>query len=355
MPQERAVSKTTSLAVREAEIEDVFVTYPRLLRDLMGWEYDFGLIARQMDLTSGRLDLLCTAQNKLILIELKVEPFQPPFLIQVVNYRNDLGCLQTIGKLVGGDIQAYLLVSACHPKDIELCSQQGIILKQYEPGKVLERFYHELAGVSNFLTIRPVDLGVWNIHLVNRALYALPEHNTIEKLSKAIGLSRNSVRNQLRFSEQLGLVNKLGQKLLLTDLGIAYLKERDPRLSENVLSEGQTKLLAYEIASSPFASSVIFGIFSFMESVFILARNSYPVQKKYAINFYKESVGKRHDWVTERSAFLGASAYANFAVELGLLARAGDMFSLTPSGFRFILMLQLHKGIKIVDALGLGR
>ncbi|MGQ9571659.1 MAG: hypothetical protein ACUVV3_00495 [Dehalococcoidia bacterium] len=96
---------------------------------------------------------------------------------------------------------------------------------------------------------------------------------------------------------------------------------------------------------------IIFGIYSLVEAVFILARNTYPVDMDDLIAWYRDAVGKRFDWATPRSAFLGANTYANFAVELGLLAKVGRKLLLTPAGFRFVLMLQLHKRIKLVDAL----
>jgi len=40
---------------------------------------------------------------------------------------------------------------------------------------------------------------------------------------------------------------------------------------------------------------------------------------------------------------------------LGLIGRIGDKFYITPDGVKFILLLQLHKSIKIVDALGISR
>lgn len=47
--------------------------------------------------------------------------------------------------------------------------------------------------------------------------------------------------------------------------------------------------------------------------------------------------------------------YSNYATELGLIGKIARQFYLTPVGIRFILLLQLHKAIKIVDALGLVR
>lgn len=340
--------------IRESEIEDVLVAYPRILRDILGIDSDLSLVARQMEVKSGRLDLLYLSRNQLYLIELKIEPFHASFLEQLLGYGRDLGELQNDNSLVSGNMNSFLLVTYFDPRDRELCEQRGIELRSYDPEKVLKAFYNSIAGLSNFMTIRPKDYGVWHIHVINRVLYKLPESNTISSLSQALDIAPNTIRNHLKFAEQLGLVRRLEGRCLLTDLGTSFVEHRDSALSVFLLSDAQTQLLREHIVRDPFASNIIFGIYVLVEAVFTLARNSYPVEMKDLLHFYRESVGKRFDWPAERSAFLGANAFSNFAVELGLIARVGDRLLLTPSGFRFILMLQLHKGIKIVDSLGLG-
>ncbi|MEW6716409.1 MAG: hypothetical protein AB1345_02730 [Chloroflexota bacterium] len=344
--------KKSVIAIHESEIEDIFVNYPAILCQLLKWNHELSLVARQLQLPSGRLDLLFVSLNRLFLIELKVEPFKMEFVDQIIGYKNDLIRLQNDNNLVQGDINAILLVTKFYSSDDHICGDKDVSLISYDPEAVLKSFYDRMAGVSGFLTIRPIDLGVWHIHVINRVLYLLPEHNTVESLSQAVGIAASTVRNHLRFGAQLGLVRKYHRKYFLTDLGISYVGLRDQSLSLHQLSDAQINLLRKHIIRDPFSSSVVFGIYSLVESVFTLARNSYPVAMKDLIPYYQETVGKRFDWPADRSAFLGTNAFSNFATELGLIAMVGDKIMLTPSGFRFILMLQLHKGIKIVDSLG---
>lgn len=340
--------------VHESEIEDVFVTYSNILCQFLGWNHEFSLVARQLQLPSGRIDLLFVSLNQLFLIELKVEFFRKEFADQIIRYKNDLIELQNNNNLVQGNINAILLVTKFYPGDDRICFDKGVRLISYDPEVVLKSFYDQMAGASGFLTIRPVDLGVWHIHVINRVLYLLSEHNAIEHLSQAIGIAANTVRNHLKFGEQLGLVRKYKGKYFLTDLGVPYLELRDQSLSLYQISDAQMELIRKYIVRDPFSSSIVFGIYSLVESVFTLARNSYPVTMKDLIPYYRETVGKRFDWPTDRSAFLGANAFSNFAAELGLIAMIGDKLMLTPVGIRFVIMLQLHKGIKIVDSLGEG-
>lgn len=340
-----------AIAVRELEVEDAFRAFPEILAESLGFDFELSIIARQKDLPSGRLDLLAVGQRRLFLIELKVEPYAPDFLTQVLGYRRDLIDLQQAGDLIAGPIDTILLVTAAPASAYAECTEQGVALRQYSPAAVLEAFYTRMAALSNFLTVRPVDLGVWNIHLINRVLYALPEHNTVTGLAANLTTSANTTRNHLRFAQQLGLVRQIGRRWFLTDLGVQYVQAREPCLPEDAVAEAQLQILRSHIVSDPFASRIIFGIYSLVEAVFILARNTYPVDMDDLTAWYRDTVGKRFDWATPRSAFLGANAYANFAVELGLLAKVGRKLLLTPAGFRFVLMLQLHKGIKLVDAL----
>ncbi len=346
--------KKSTISIHESEIEDIFVNYPDILCQLLSWDHEISLVARQLQLPSGRLDLLFVSLNRLFLIELKVEPFNRKFADQIVGYKNDLIELQNDNNLVQGDIHAILLVTKFYSGDDGICADRDVRLISYDPEEVLRAFYDRMTGVSGFLTIRPIDLGVWHIHVINRALYLLPDHNTIEGLSQAIGIAANTVRNHLRFGALLGIVRKYRKKYFLTDLGISYVGLRDPSLSLYKISNAQIDLLRRYIIRDPFSSSVVFGIYSLVESVFTLARNSYPVAMKDLVPYYRETVGKRFDWPADRSAFLGTHAFSNFATELGLIAMVRDKIMLTPSGFRFILMLQLHKGIRIVDSLGGG-
>lgn len=338
------------VAVRELEIEDVFVSFPQILSETLGFDFELSIIARQKSLPSGRLDLLVIGQRRLFLVELKIEPYRLEFLQQTLAYKSDLATLQNAGQLVAGQLEAILLVPSAPASGFAECAAQDVVLKVYLPSRVLEAFYAHMAAAS-FLSLRPVDLGVWNIHLINRVLYALPDHTTILALSSALGKSVDTVRHHLGFAEQLGLIKRLGKRYVLSDLGIEYVKARDPSLSEDSITQQQLNVLRNHIVSDPFASPIIFGIYSAVETVFILARNTYPVSLDDLITYYRETVGKKFEWSTPRSAFLGANAYANFAVELGLLAKVGRSLFLTPAGFRFVLMLQLHKGIKLVDAL----
>jgi hypothetical protein len=70
--------------IRESQIEDVLVSAPILTKNILQLDDEPRLLARQMIIPSGRLDLLYAYQTKLLLIELKVVPFQQKFVKQVL-------------------------------------------------------------------------------------------------------------------------------------------------------------------------------------------------------------------------------------------------------------------------------
>ena len=338
------------IAVRESAVEDAFTTYPELLARTLGLTHELSVILRQAPLPSGRLDLLMIGRNNLFLIELKVESFRRNHLEQIGGYKDDLLVMQSRGEIPSGPVLSHLLVTSGSEEDVRLCDERSVGLVVYSPGDILKDFFARLSHIAEFATIRPRDYGVWNIHLINRAMYGLLETNSIEELAKAIGLATNSVTNHLRLAEQLGLVRRLRRLYYLTDAGHEYVLARDTNSPLGALSEEQTEILRRIVLKDPFMSPTTFGIHCLVEVIFTLARNSYPVSVDDLIRTYREFVGKRHDWTTDRSALLGARSFMNFSIELGLIGKAGANLYLTPAGFRFVTMLQLHKGIKLVDA-----
>ena len=67
------------------------------------------------------------------------------------------------------------------------------------------------------------------------------------------------------------------------------------------------------------------------------------------------SHARRNSWFVGRKAKKSLStatySYLNYSIKLGLLGKIGKSIVITPTGFRFILMLQLHKSIEMVESL----
>lgn len=341
------------MQIRESQIEDVLATYPDITKEIIEVSEDLTLLSRQKILPSGnKIDLLFVAGTKLKLLELKVEIFQNRFMEQTEQYRNELIRLQTENKLVNGPIDAYLLCPLISEEQRKTCKLRKIEPIEYSPEFVLESFFSRLRNLANFMTIKPADHGLWNLHLLNRLLYRMEQTQTRKDLASKIGLSESTIGSYLRFAEEMRLVTKKNRTdYVLTEFGKKYIWNRDPRAPEEYISEEQAEIMQDFIIKDPFASRAIYGIYTIVESVFTLSKNIYPVPLDLVINYFRESSGKFFAWASQKAALDGTKMYSNYATELGLIGRLGDKFYITPNGVRFILLLQLHKTIKIVDAL----
>ena len=119
------------------------------------------------------------------------------------------------------------------------------------------------------------------------------------------------------------------------------------------LTEEQAQCLRNFIIKDPFITPTIFGIYTMVDVVFTLSRNGYPIPRELALTFFRETCGKIFEWASPTTARHGMRMYSNYAAELGLLGTVGRNLYLTPDGLRFILLLQLHKSIKMIDVLNL--
>lgn len=340
------------MLVRESQVEDVLATHMDLAQRVLGTPEAVSLLARQMNVPSGRLDLLYVSGQQVLVVELKVEDAAPAFVAQVAAYAADLRAIQDERRLPAGPVVAILLCPSFDEETIRMCAERDVQAVRYAPEEVLAEFFRRLKALSRFIELRPSDHGIWNIHLIHRALYQLhiaPAAAT--EIAGRIGLAPVSVSNQLRFAAELGLTQQDGRVHRLTSLGTGYVEERNADAPPEHVSDGQATVLREAIVKNPFASPVVFGIYCLVETVFNLARNSYPVNQRLVIDNFRATTGKLFDWAADKSAYHGTHMYANYGVELGLLGRTGDALYLTPAGLRFILLLQLHRSLQLIDAM----
>ena len=90
--------------------------------------------------------------------------------------------------------------------------------------------------------------------------------------------------------------------------------------------------------------------FQFPTSFIALSKNYYPVPLREASRFFSIVTGKRNEWAKKAAndAFI---MYSNYAIDLGLMAKVDRDYYITPSGIRFILLLELNKSILFVNSL----
>ena len=341
------------MEIRETQIEDILVSSPSLMKSTLRLEEEPRLIGRQIVLPTGRLDMLYAYQKDLFLIELKVSSFQSKFINQVNNYRDDLLLMQQQGKLIQGYIQPFILIPEISKSNQKIAESDGIICVNYDPESILNYFFSEkLRPITLFVEKKPIDIGIWNIHLINKFIYFLENTSSIKALKSNIEGSPKSLYNKIKFADELGLLNldSKNDYIALSELGKKFVEAKDIYF-QNLLSEEQAKILKKHVVENPYHTSVIVGIASIVECIFSLSKTSYPVSLLHLENYFTIYSGKLYDWQTEKEQKHGAKMYSNYAIDLGLIAKSNNNVFLTPDGFKFVIQLQLHKSLKLMDNL----
>lgn len=341
------------MEIRESQIEDILVSAPVLTKNILHLEDEPRFLCRQMIMPSGRLDLLYTYHTELLLLELKVVPFKKQFVKQLFSYRNDLLKMQEDGDLVRGRISTYLLVTEDGRTRKEVREFDDVKCVIYDPAEVLNYFYKNMKPIALFTETKPIDIGIWNIHLIHSLIYSVESGITsVKALRKHLGGSPRTLYNKIKFTHELRLIHWSPNEdtILLTNLGRDYCSCKDSVLPVR-LSESQADLIRTFVMSNPYKSSVVLGIASAVEAVFALAKNTYPVPMSHMMAYFTFHAGKYFDWQTDKAKYNATRMYTNYATDLGLLGKTNDNIYLTPEGIKFTIQMQLHKGLKLVEAM----
>jgi hypothetical protein len=341
------------MEIRESQIEDILVSAPVLTKTVLRLQDEPRLLSRQMLLPSGRLDLLYAHRTELLLIELKAVPFQKQHLRQVCAYLDDLHNMQKNGALVQGQISPYLLVTHATSTQSQTASASKIICLTYNPEEILTYFYKNLKPIALFTKTKPIDIGIWNIHLIHNLLYAIQDGIArVSDLRKQIGGSPRTLYNKIKFASELRLIewSPNQDSISLSAFGNEYCALADA-IFPSGLSDSQAALIRSFVMANPYESSVVLGIASAVEAVFALAKNTYPIPMDNMISYFTLHAGKFFDWKTDKAKYNATRMYTNYAADLGLIAKTDNNLYLTPEGIKFTVQMQLHKGLKLVDSM----
>jgi len=337
-----------NIEVSEKIIEDILVIDKNILSEIIQLNYnDLTLLGRQKSVKSGILDLLYLWKDELILIELKSVPFYNKIVEQINGYYDDLIQLQLENKLVKGKIRKYIIVTSKNNNQTSLCLENEIELILFNPKRVLSKFYENFKELSQFLKIQSGDYGVVRLGLIISTLKLLENGLTIERIANKEGKSIKTIKNRLSVALQFNLVRRYKNEYFLTEMGEGFTKtnnEVNDRL--NIL---QKEIIKNFIKEYPFYSSISYTIFSIVESVFVLSKNSYPVHIDKLKDYFVKSVGKSSTWKTEKSKQTATYIFSNYAIELDFLAKVDNEFFITPDGIQAILLLQLNRSIKLIE------
>lgn len=337
-------------SVSEKVIEDILTTDKSIFSEVLSLTFsDLSLIARQKIISSGKLDMLYLYKDEMLLIELKTVPFYMEVLTQINNYENDLLELQNQNKLINSKIRKIIVVTGAKENDYRLCKENKIDLIVYNPEIILSKYYENFKELSSFLKIQSGDYGVVRLGLIKNTLSHLSEGLAIKEICKLENRSEKTIRNKISIALLLNLVGKYKNTFFLTDLGNQFV-ELDDKIVDDRLNQEQIELLANFLKENPFHSSITYTIFSLIETVFVLSKNSYPVSKESVKDYFVKSVGKTETWRTPKSKETATYIFSNYACELEFLIKVNNEFYITPKGIQAILLLQLNRSIKLIES-----
>lgn len=339
-----------NLEIRESQIEDIFATQFDEVKNALSINDNISLISRQKILPSGnKLDLLFLSSTDLLLLELKAVRSEIKFCKQVVGYRKELIDLREKKEIPNLPIKSYLVCPDFLESHKKFCYENNVNPIQFSPYELLKNYYFKVKAVTRLISLKPSNHGLWNLKLLNRILYTIRNDDSINELSKKLSLSKSTIGSYLRLSNELGLtISK--PKVNLTHLGLNYVTKREKSAPVEYICDEQTEVLKEHITKNPFSSPAIFGIYSAVETIFALSKNFYPVPLKEAIKYFTYLAGKKSEWNMKAAndAFI---MYSNYGIDLGLLAKIGRNYYITPNGIRFILLLELNKSILFVNSI----
>jgi hypothetical protein len=338
------------LEIRESQIEDIFATQLDEVKNMLALKENLSLISRQKILPSGNIiDLLFMSAGYLHLLELKAVQSSVIYCEQVSCYRKEIQYLQNNHELPNLPLKTYLVCPDILESHKKLCLDNNIIPIVFSPYELLKNYYFKVKSISKLIALKPSNHGLWNLNLLNKIIYHIDKGITIEKLVGITGLTRSTIGSYLRLSNELGLTEKRN-KILLTALGEKYVACKDLDKPHDYINEQQTDIIKEYITKNPFISPAIYGIYCAVETIFVLSKSFYPVPLKEASKFFRYLSGKHTEWA-DKAANDAFIMYSNYSIDLGLLAKINRDYYITPSGIKFILLLELNKSILFVNAI----
>jgi hypothetical protein len=340
---------TTS--VTEKVIEDILSADRSILANVLSVNQgDLSPIARQKKFDSRRiLDLLYLHQNELLLIELKAVPFYSDIIGQINDYHNELLKLQSQSKLIKTKINKIILVTDARKEHFASCEKEGIKLIKFDIEEILFKYYQNFRELSAFLKIQPGNWGVTRLYLLKNTLALLNKGVAVNEICNIENKSIKTITNRFAVASLIGLLEKNKNGFLLTKLGKEVLA-KDDFTSEERFNVEQFSLISEFVKDNPFYSQITFSIMSVVDTVFILSKAEYPIRYENFQDFFVRSLGKDKTWIQPRAQLTGTYHFANYAEELGFIQKVDNHLFLTPQGIQAILIFQLNRSIKLINA-----
>ena len=74
-----------------------------------------------------------------------------------------------------------------------------------------------------------------------------------------------------------------------------------------------------------------------------------PVNSEVISSHFISAAALRYRWDSEKAIGNGVRMYTNYAIDLGLVGKIGSNYFVTPSGVKFVLLLNMHKSLRLIE------
>lgn len=360
----------------ERAVEDVLAKYLTIAEEILNCPPDsLKLLERQQSIPDGRIDLLYSAGDELILVELKITRASESHISQIERYKEYYESTVIGDRYPSGYNLTPVLLTPDIPKKIEIeCDSRGVSAIEYSIEEVFSSYEAQYLSSVEAFELKPVATSVDSIHLINglvRYLGNASGPKTVEdcvedrtEIAKQSGWNRprNRMGQLVRLAVRLNLIYLAGKRkpfsgarnlrvtssdeLLLTERGISYLDEMNtdgPKVPN--LTVEQAEIITELLYERPFYSKVTVGLVVLLDTIFDLARATERVTTDDLVEWFPKKAGKQ--W-NERSSRDLVRWYGNYLDELGLVSKVKDGHYLTPEGINLLSYLYIEIGKEMI-------
>lgn len=335
--------------IREDMIRDILYIYDKIAQKFIGDPLGCKITRyhKEFRVPSGRIDLIFIGDNNcLYIVELKVNPAEKIDFEQVLKYYNDIINCQKKRNLPGTSTISVLFAPISLVDFKTLYPDVKFIEMKIED--ILFDYFSQTSAYENFRLKQPnIIAGSTSIgnltglisYIYNQKGRVAKNTIPVEVISVGRGKSKQTLQGLIERAQDFDLVKELRGDIILQNNGYEYFEHsKDPENLPKLL-----RFLQNIVFSDPLRTKLIFGLSSFVESVYEVLLYQHPASKEEVKTIFFRKVMKIGVWKGQYTQRVVFDQYAQIAEELVFVNRISRKFQLTPYGIELVAALQARR------------
>jgi len=335
--------------IKEDMIRDILYIYDKIAQKFIGEPLGCKITKyhKEFRVPSGRIDLIFIGDNNcLYIVELKVNPATKADFKQVLRYYDDIINCQKKRKLPGTSAVPILFA----PIPLVDCQKNYLNVKFIEMKieDILFDYFSQTSAYENFRLKQPniIQGSTSIVNLTGLISYIYNQKGRVARNSIPIdvitigkGKSKQTLQGLIERAEDFDLVKELKGDLILQNNGYEYFEySKDPEKLPQLL-----RFLQNIVFSDPLRTKLLFGLSSFVESIYEVLLYQHPASKEEVKTIFFRKAMKIDVWRGEYTQRVVFDQYAQIAEELVFINRISGKFQLTPYGIELVAALQARR------------